>query len=320
MEIFVELGRRISSGVPLSVVERATSENKWFSVSDIEFAVAAINSMMLDRERIESWVSDYETKSSRSESILIVMAGNIPLVSFFDLLCVLVSGHKAIIKLSHKDRVLIGWIVDILRDIESSIPIFIYNERITPDRVIATGGDAAVRHFGELYRGVTTLLRGSRHSVAVLSNGENELDGLKEDIYRYSGLGCRNVSMIFVHKGYDLSNLQAPKLEELNPKHRNNYLQNRALLNLRGESFIDNGASCLIYQDHFPTQISTLAIVEYDEVESVERWIKENDEVLQCVVASSSTINHPRRVDFGEAQRPTLYDYADGVDTMSFLK
>ncbi len=318
IDIFVKLGTMLTRGVPTDVATRAVDTNNWFSRSEIEYATRAIAETMLTREKIESWVAAYPTLRRRTtpNRVLIVMAGNIPLVGFFDLMCVLISGDEAWVKPSHKDRVLTEWIIEQLKEIEHSIPIFIYDGESTPDRVIATGGDSAVRHFGELFSDVKTLLRGSRHSVAVVGKGD-DLKGLEQDIYLYSGLGCRNISMIFVPQGYDLSRIPKPK--DINPKYHNNYLQNRALLTMTRAEFYDNGVSCLLRDDHFPQRLSTISIVEYDHIEEIEKWLTEQDNELQCVVSKSSLITHPRRVDFGEAQRPTLSDYADGVDTINFL-
>ncbi len=247
------------------------------------------------------------------------MAGNIPLVGFFDLLCVLAAGHHAYIKLSHKDSILMEWIIGELQDINPSTPIYIYREGDCIDRVIATGGESATRHFETRYRGIDSLIRGSRHSVAVISESttDRELALLSDDIYSYSGLGCRNVSMLFAPRGFNLERVVKPV--RCNPKYRNNYLQTRALLMMNREQFFDNGVSCMRYSDSFATQLSELSIFEYDSVEQVEQWIAKHDSALQCVVANPSTLDHPRRCDFGQSQSPTLYDYADGVDTMLFL-
>ncbi|MFI3303172.1 MAG: acyl-CoA reductase [Rikenellaceae bacterium] len=319
IDIFVELGSKIEQGVPREVAERAYDANKWFSVSDIEFAARTICEMMLKRERLTEWFEGYQEQYfTKTERVLIIMAGNIPFVAFFDLLCIVIAGDEAIVKLSHKDRILMEWIIEELRLIEPSIPILIYKKGEIVDRVIATGSDAAIQHFAEIYHNTPTLLRGSRHSIAIIGE-DGVCDGLVEDIYRYSGLGCRNVSMIFIPKGYDLRQLPIPEPEDLNPKYRNNYLQNRALITISRAEFFDNGASCLIYQDEFPARPSTISIVEYSTLEELTQWIATHDNQLQCIVANDTTLNHPRRVNFGEAQRPSLYDYADGVDTMKFL-
>ncbi len=312
IDIFVELSQRLACGIPAEIVEAAASENSWFRDSDISSAVEAICHQMLERQKLEEWMSHYPTlPRERAEDIIIIMAGNIPLVGFFDLLCVVMAGHRAFVKCSSKDRVLMEYVIAIIKDIEPSIPIFI-SDHPSPHRVIATGGESAVRHFKARYSGVKTLLRGSRHSVAVVARGE-EMALIIDDIYMYSGLGCRNVSMIFVPKGQILD---IPCVDT-HPQYRNNYLQNRALLTMQGVEFEDNGASLFIKSKSFPNSLSSISIYEYESIEEVESFIEEHDEELQCIV--SNIISHPRRVDHGESQRPTLHNYADAVDTMKFL-
>lgn len=319
INIFTQLKYRISGSLPLDILKNAVAENNWFTTIEIRTAIDAICRTMLSHKALEEWALEYPNLPvKRQESVLIIMAGNIPLVGFFDLLCVIMAGDGALVKPSHKDRVLMEWIINELRFIEPTIPINIYKEGDdTPDRVIATGGDAAVSYFQKRYHNIPTLLRGSRHSIAVVSSELEDIAGLERDIYTYSGLGCRNISMIFVPKRYDISKIPACTTHQ---KHHNNYLQNRALLTMEGTEFFDNGVSCLVESNEFPTQISTIAIRRYASIDEVKMWIEKNEDKIQCIVASRKTIDHPRRVNFGEAQYPTLYDYADGVDTMKFLE
>ncbi len=313
INILLELSKRLDGGIPDSIAKRATAENGWFSPSDINTAIDAVRCDMLNQEALYEWVSHYPTLPTLSaQRVLIVMAGNIPLVGFFDILCVFMAGHHAYVKCSSKDRILMEYVISLILEIAPDATIYI-GECENPDRVIATGGDGAVRHFKAKYPNIPTLLRGSRHSIAVLSGQDQEVNSLSEDIYMYSGLGCRSVSMIFVPKGYEL------KLATYNThtKYRNNYLQSRALLTMMGKNFIDSGSSLLVKSDSFPTTLSTISIYEYDTLEEVERWIARNDNTIQCIV--SNIITHSRQVGFGESQHPSLFDYADDVDTMNFL-
>ncbi len=321
VDITVQLSEALStflrSADSARLIERAIEDNPWFSREDIRNSIEAINSQMLDTELLEEWLRHYPAaQSSKGRRIAIIMAGNIPLVGFADLLCTLAAGHEAWIKPSSKDRVLMEYICQTLRDIDPDIPIYKYKEDAHYDGVIATGGDQANRYFEQKFQGVKRLCRGNRHSIAVLSGKEDnrQLQLLSEDIYSYSSLGCRNVSMLFSPKGNDV---KLPKVET-HPKYRNNYLQTRALLTLRGLEFVDNGCSVIIRSEEFPQSLSTISLFEYDSLSEVEQWIEQHDEQLQCIV--SQIIKHPRCVDFGEAQHPTLFDYADGVDTMKFLE
>ncbi len=244
------------------------------------------------------------------------MAGNIPLVGLFDLLCTLAAGCEAWVKPSSKDRVLMEYICSLLKEIEPAIPIYKYEAGAQYHAIIATGGSEANRYFEQQFAHVKHLCRSNRHSIAVLSGSESEsqMRGLSEDIYSYSGLGCRNVAMIFAPQG---SRVEIPPLAT-GQKYRNNYLQTKALLSMSGSSFVDNGSSLMVYSHELPRSLSAISIYEYESIHEVEQWIEQHEEQLQCIV--SGCIEHPRRVDFGAAQHPTLHDYADGVDTMAFLQ
>ncbi len=318
IEIFTSLAKRIEAGIPTTVIEQAVAQNSWFTSKEIEYAAEAIASKMLQSKALESWISNYALKSVRKRT-MVIMAGNIPMVGFFDILCVIMAGDELYIKPSHKDRVLTEWIVNGLKEIEPTIPIYIIEQEIDDiDRVIATGSDATALHFMERYgkRDIPTLLRGTRHSIAVIGERftEEQSSDLASDIYLYSGLGCRNVSMIFVPRGFNLAQIHSI---ENNTKYYNNYLQNRALQHMLQSDFIDTGCSCLVYSDQFPKRLSSISIFEYDSLKQVYDWLESHDSEIQCIV--SDCIEHPRQVAFGSAQQPTLYDYADGVDTMKFL-
>lgn len=300
----------------ISIIEEAVEANNWFSRADICRSVEAIRSQMLCKSKFEEWMATYPTLPCHStRRIAIIMAGNIPLVGFSDLLCTLAAGHEAWIKPSSKDRVLMEYMCKILKEIEPLIPIYIHDNSITYDAIIATGGREANLYFESKFQGIKRLCRNNRHSIAVLSqdNTEEQMQLLSEDIYQYSGLGCRNVSMIFAPKG---TNVNLPGFE-VNQKYRNNYLQTKALLTISGKEFIDNGTSIIIRSKEFPQHLSAISIFEYESLEEVAKWISKHENELQCIV--TQILSHPRQVNFGEAQHPTLFDYADGVDTMKFL-
>jgi hypothetical protein len=323
VEIFSKLGERLagfgSDEASRSVVARAVAENEWFSVNDIRYAIEAVRREMLDAEKVERWLSHYPLAATHeAKRVAIIMAGNIPLVGFFDLMCVLSSGHIPFVKPSSKDRVLEEYIEQLLLDIEPSLSIEKYVEGTEYDAVIATGGESANLYFRTAFAGVPCLLRGSRHSVAVLSGKEpkEQVARLADDIFIHSGLGCRNVSLLFVPKGYKLS-LPTRKMSRA---YHNNYLQCRALLTMQGVDFVDLGEAVMVkpVQAEFPRFLSQINVVEYSSLEDVKRWLAENDEALQCVVSDISGL-HSRCVEIGQAQSPTLFDYADERDTMQFL-
>lgn len=296
------------------VIEQAIADNSWFTREDILRAVDAICREMLQREKIEEWLPRY-TPTTEPKRVAVIMAGNIPLVGFFDLMCVLASGHTCAVKPSSKDKVLMHFVISELRDIDADIKIEEYSAEEHYDMAIATGGDDANSYFREHFATTRTLLRGSRHSVAVLDGRESreELSDLCTDITAYSGLGCRSVSMIFVPLHF---RIDVPKCIASNPKQQRNIASQRALLKMRGVEFVDAGGFLIVGGDNFSESTALVTRREYSDFSEVQMWLDEHREAIQCVV-SHSPIEHS--VPFGRAQYPTLADYADGVDTMRFL-
>lgn len=318
VDIFTALGERLgdfgSDERSNRIIEDAIAGNGWFTRADILRAVGAIRSEMLQREVLTEWLNHY-TPTTCPKRVAVIMAGNIPLVGFFDLLCVLAAGHECHLKPSSKDRVLMNYIVEQLRDIESSIAIYDYSSDATYDMAIATGGDDANAYFREHFATTRTLLRGSRHSVAVLNGkeGTEELRALYNDITAYSGLGCRSVSMLFVPQGY------VPCFERgvaENVKLRRNIQAMRATLTIENEEFYDAGAFIIRRGEDFAQSLTVVTLCEYTDIEDVKTWLKGNAEHIQCVV---SNIGIEGAQPLGRAQYPALMDYADGVDTMRFL-
>ena len=317
-DIFTSLGEQLQtfgqSDESRTVIRAACEANPWFTERDIIDAVEAIRHDMLDRTNLETWLDGYPTATS-PQRVAIIMAGNIPLVGFFDLMCVLCSGHEAHIKPSSKDRVLMQYVVDSLRSIEPAIAIHDYTPTEHYDMVIATGGEEANRYFESHFADTKRLLRGSRHSVAVLDGMEssNELEGLFEDITAYSGLGCRSVSMIFAPANLDIA---LPKGEARNAKLRRNITSMRALYTMQGRKFDDYGAFLAIEDTTFATTLANVVVQRYEDIAEVRAWLKEHHPKIQCIV---SHLDIEGCVPFGKAQHPRLCDYADGIDTMEFL-
>jgi hypothetical protein len=323
IQIFSELGARLagfgSDEVSRSVLARAVAENEWFSVGDIRYAIEAIRTEMLDSGKIAKWLAHYPASATHTpKRVAIIMAGNIPLVGFFHLMCVIASGNTPCVKPSSKDYVLEEYVERLLLEIEPELQIEKYVEGADYDAVIATGGESANLYFRTKFDAIPSLFRGSRHSVAVLSGKERKTDMelLADDIFTYSGLGCRNVSLVFVPKGYKLS---LPTRKMCRAYH-NNYLQCRALLTMRGAVFEDLGEAVLLSSTvaEFPRFLSQINVVEYSSLEEVKQWLMANDESLQCVVSEIEGL-HSRCVPLGCGQSPTLFDYADERDTMQFL-
>ena len=320
IKTFSALGARLlgfgDDDATRAVIDSACRVNGWFTPADIRRAVRAIACDMLQREKLEAWLANYPVLPvAEPRRVLVVMAGNIPLVGFFDMLCVLAAGHRCLVKPSAKDTVLMEYVIGLLRGIDPQVPVEFYDGSTSPDAVIATGSDNANRYFRAQYAGIPALLRGNRQSVAVLGGRETpaQLTALADDIWAYSGLGCRSVSLLFLPEGYDLQ-LRMP---EVNVKYRNSYRQQKALLTMGGQPFRDLGAAVAVEERAFPAALSRINYSFYKSPAEVGAWLAAHDAGLQCVV--SECIACRRRVDFGHAQSPGLTDYPDDRDVIEFL-
>ena len=249
------------------------------------------------------------------------MAGNIPLVGFNDFLCVLMSGHRAIIKLSSKDNRLFIPIIEDLIKIEPRFKddIKLVEKVENFDAVIATGSNESYKHFEYYFKNYPTLLRKNRTSVAILTGEESleERKALADDIFLYYGLGCRNVTKLYVPKNYDLNHLLEVFFEYqdviLNNKYANNYDYYRAIYMMSNHNFLENGFIILKEDKALHSPVAVLNYEYYDEKESLVLQLDELKEDIQCIVGKDF-------IPFGKAQQPNLEDYADGVDTLRFLE
>ena len=322
---WIELGRRLNRGLSDgsldTLIAQSIQDNPWFTEASVRMAIHALCTDMLTRDALEHWLCPYANRPRpAAKRVGIVMAGNLPLVGFADLMYVLMTGHEAWIKPSSKDSVLTEYISTQLQAIEPAYRIEPLGDRI-PDAIIATGSDTTRHYFQQHYAGIPALLRGSRHSIAVLTGHETpkQLDGLHTDLFAYFGLGCRNVSRLFLPRDYAIAPLIAHLQRQpvRHPKHLNAYRQTKATLTLSGQPFLDGGFF-LLCEEELPIQATCLLhYTRYDRPEEVDRWIADHDAQLQCVVADRG--RYPRQVTFGEAQHPRPETYADGVDVMDFL-
>lgn len=319
IELFAALGGRLrrfgTDAATRAVAERASRANGWFRPDEVCRALQSLGRDLLEPEALYRWTAPYPLPVVRPRRVLVAMAGNIPAVGFFDLLCTVVAGHRCVVKPSSKDRITMEYIVDTLRELNPDVPVERCDGPAPVDALIATGSDDAERYFRSRYAGLPMLLRGSRQSVAVLSGRETpeQLAGLADDIWAYSGLGCRSVSLLFCPEGYDLQ-LTMPAV---NDKYRNNYRQRRALCEMTGRPFRDLGAALAVGSREFPAALSELSVARYRTLDEVAAWLAEHDREVQCVVTEA--LPHPRRADFGRAQSPGLTDWPDGRDVLAWL-
>ena len=302
------------------VRQKASYENGWFVPEFIELAVKNIAENFLKKEALGNWAANYHVSSdARPKNIGIVMAGNIPLVGFHDLLSVFISGHKALIKPSSKDEVLIKHLVDTLISWEPGINDLIRFSAMLKncDAYITTGSNNTSRYFEYYFGKYPHIIRRNKTSVAVLNGLETneELEQLADDVYQFFGLGCRNVTKIYIPANYDfvplLNSFKKYNYLADHHKYKNNYDYNLAIHILNNKFYMTNGSVILLEDVSIFSPISQLNYEYYTDRKSLLSFLCDNQEI-QCVVGQD-------QVPFGQAQRPTLYDYADKADTMAFL-
>jgi hypothetical protein len=323
------LGRHLESEDEYlqAVMHRSEYHNPWFTRANQERAVQAIARHFLKKEALETWASRYPLPpQATGTTVGIVMAGNIPLVGFHDWLCVFMAGHRAQVKLSEKDAYLFPYLLKLLKSWEPFMgeQADVVERLKGYDAVIATGSDNSARYFEAYFGKHPHIIRRNRNGVAVLSGKETreELLALGDDVFSFFGLGCRNVSKLYVPEGYDFDSLLEALHEYrqivLNEKYRHNFDYNYALYMMNKVAFKANGC-VLIKEDPSPaSRIACLHYESYDTLEAVERDLLARQEQIQCVMAQPGLLSHPS-LPFGAAQQPSLGDYADGVDTMVFL-
>lgn len=299
-------------------------KNGWFTRENVLFALAQWG-RQLTKEALEEWTVAYDLKKNRPKTVALIMAGNIPLTGFHDLMAVLLTGNSALVKLSSNDSVLIPFIVEKLARSAPSLAnkvTFAEGPLKGFDAVIATGSNNTARYFEYYFGKVPHIIRKNRNSVAVLSGKESgdDLHALGEDIFRYFGLGCRSVSKLFVPKGYDLDvffkaiHSYGPIIDHV--KYANNYDYNKAVYLMSDYRIWDNGFLILKSDKGYASPIAALFFEEYAELDTLKNRLRNDSEHLQCVIGKGIMDNE---VPFGSAQSPLLTDYADGVDTVGFL-
>ncbi|AEM72091.1 acyl-CoA reductase [Allomuricauda ruestringensis DSM 13258] len=307
------------------IVVQARHHNGWFTEDNILFSLKQWGHLLTE-ENLREWLYDYTFDSNNApKTIGIVMAGNIPLVGFHDFLCVLLSGNKVLAKLSSNDKMLLPYLSKYLIQQEASLADkieFVDGKLENFDAVIATGSNNTSRYFEYYFGNKPNIIRKNRNSVAILTGNESEeeLKSLGEDIFRYYGLGCRNVSKLFVPKSYDFDTLYKALYDYKDiihqHKYANNYDYNKAVYLMSQFKILDNGFMLLKEDKGLTSPISVLYYSHYDDESSLRKELEELEEQIQCMVSSAAGENE---VKFGETQKPNLNDYADGIDTMQFL-
>lgn len=310
-------------------IEQAYRENQWFTPENSKKAISSIADQFLEEEVLETWAEKYAIPAiTEAKKIGLVLAGNIPLVGFHDILSTFVSGNTALIKVSSKDTVLTRGIIDKLIEMHPQAgSYFKFVDQLKGfDAVIATGSNNSARYFEQYFGKYPNIIRKNRNAVAVLDGSETEEDflALGEDIFNYFGLGCRNVSKVYVPQNYNFDGL----LEALHEgyksvihhnKYKNNFDYNNALFLLNKVDFLMSGSLILTESKDITSRIATLHYEYYDTRQSLTQHLNVVKNQIQCVV-SNEKIDGLSTFSFGKAQQPSISDYADGVDTLEFLK
>ena len=326
LNAFIKLNQvlsELSASERAKIITQATNNNRWFDTSNVEQALSGLIHLT-DPVKMKTWLTGYDLKPSKQKIIGLIMAGNIPLVGFHDLICVLLSGNKAAIKLSSQDLFLMQWIIRKLCEIEPAFidQIDVCEQLKVMDAVIATGSNNTARYFDYYFGKYPHIIRKNRTSVAILNGKETdtELMELGKDVFTYFGLGCRNVSKIWVPQDYDFLPLldlwTSFKKVADNFKYHNNYEYNKSIYLVNGFTHLDTGFLLLAESEALTSPISVLYYQKYQNLAEVNQHLTENQDKIQCIVSGQLSKNF---IPFGQTQVPEISDYADGMDVMRFL-
>ncbi len=302
------------------IKKQASYRNGWFTTEFIDAACEKISTHLLAKEQLQLWCSHYVFDENKSrKNVGIVMAGNIPLVGFHDFLCIFISGHRQTIKLSSKDDLLLKFMVEKLESLDPSFKNWVsFAENLKGcDAYIATGSNNSARYFEQYFSKYPHIIRKNRTSAAILTGSETtaDLERLSDDINLYFGLGCRNVSKIYVPKEYDFIDLLKAQNKYIHfsdhHKYKNNYDYQLSIILLNNIYYMTNGSLLLTENKELHSPISHIFFEYYQDETEILQDLEQNDGI-QCVISK-------KNIGFGEAQNPNLFSYADGVDTMQFL-
>ena len=305
-------------------MSRAMHNNPWFTMNNQRHALTSIAEQFLQRDKLITWIKQYGTAPSRKVGI--IAAGNIPVVAFHDILCSFVCGHETFVKLSDRDKYLLPFLIKKLGELlPGTEPGIHFVDKLQNfDAVIATGSNNSARYFHQYFGTYPHIIRKNRNGIAVLSGDESdtELEGLADDVFTYFGLGCRNVSYIKVPDGFDLSRLKSGFNKYANVidhnKYKNNFDYNLAIFILNKDTHLDLENIIMTPSDSLISPVGCLHYSEYGSEQEVVQELKSRSDEIQCVV-SHQKLGELDVIAPGQAQVPTLSDYADGIDTMEFL-
>jgi len=308
----------------VNLINLSQSHNGWFTPEQVYHAIESW-AKALQEDNLNQWLANYDFSRVKPKTVGLILAGNIPLVGFHDFLSVLISGHKVLVKTSSNDQHLIkflaNYLIAINPEMKNSIT-FTDGKLENFDAVIATGSNNTARYFEYYFKNKPSIIRKNRNSVALLTGNETHKDlvNLGEDIFRYFGLGCRNVSKLFVPKDYDFQPFFQAIYEYKDvifyEKYSNNYDYNKAVFLMSNFKLLDNEFLTLKEDSSYSSPISSVFYEYYENIEEIKKQLVKDTEQIQCVVSKNVIENS---IPFGQTQQPQLWDYADNVDTLQFL-
>lgn len=327
---FIALGNYLKNGSNEldSVIERAGHYNSWYTPANTKRAIDAL-AKNLTQEALTAWINPYlpDVDSTSDKTVGLVLAGNIPLVGFHDVLSVLIAGFHVQIKLSSDDKLLIPHLLQKLIEFEPAFESFIsFVDRLQNfDLIIATGSNNTSRYLEYYFQKVPHIIRKNRNGVAVIRGGEtkSELQNIGHDIFDYYGLGCRNVSKIYFPKDYEIRHF----FEAIEPfgevvnhhKYHNNYDYNKSIYLVNGDKHYDNGFLLLKEDERLASPLAVVYYEYYDEINALVSRLNEQCNEIQCIVSSEKLATLAPCFPMGQSQQPALDDYADGINTLAFL-
>lgn len=320
---FSKLGHYISEFpiVLQEVVHKTALHNPWFTTDNTHRALLNIAEKMLNKQNLIDWTVPYNfTENKPQKGIAVVAAGNIPMVAFQDILCILISGNRLHLKLSEKDNILLPFLLEQLIKIEPAFSksIQIQTKLENFDAIIATGSNASAKHFEYYFAKYPNIIRKNRNSVAILdgTEQENQLQQLGHDIFDYFGLGCRNVSKLYIPKNYDISILKEAFQSFSSIMQHTQYMNNldyqRTIYLMNQIPIADIDFINIVENNSIPSPISCLHFERYNSLDDVENTLNNEKEKIQCIIGK-------KYLEFGSSQQPGLTDYADGIDTLKFI-
>jgi hypothetical protein len=305
-------------------IKLARQHNGWFNLDNLIYSFNSWTKA-LETNNLNTFTSNYSFNKVKQKNVAIIMAGNIPLVGFHDFFCVLLSGHNVLVKQSSNDKQLLPFLAKYLEYVETDFKgkiSFTEQKLENFDAVIATGSNNTARYFDYYFKGKPSIIRKNRNSIAIINGNESEDDmkNLSEDIFRYFGLGCRNVSKIFIPKDYNFDaffNGIYHWNDIINyHKYTNNYDYNKAVYLMSEFDMLENGFFMIKEDTSYSSPIATLFYEYYDDLDTLRTKLANDSDLVQCIVSNEEIDN---KVAFGQTQQPKLLDFADSIDTIDFL-